>query len=259
MFTGAIDNNKTEQMVESLGESKDLSELNKNIKKIFESFDVDRFSIMGYFDSEFKSFDTYPQDWIQYYISNQYYAYDPVLSWDKIRLPFSWKGNEMRDLTPTQERLFSEAHDFVVKTGITLSVPSCTGQTFLTLLDYESHHPSALYALSLAAQSYWHFIQTTKAKNLLSLLTAREREIIFLKTKGLAMKGVATTLNISESTVVFHLTNIKKKLKVSNSEQALFLIGLAISQFRGRNHLNLDNENFNINAHPAALRSLLLS
>ena len=41
MFTGAIDNNKTEQMVESLGESRDLNDLNENIKKIFESFDVD--------------------------------------------------------------------------------------------------------------------------------------------------------------------------------------------------------------------------
>ena len=210
MFAGAIDHNKTEQMVESLGESSDLNELNINIKKIFESFDIEKFSIAGYCDNEFQIFDTYPPDWMSHYISSQYHFHDPILSWNKIRLPFSWSSNKIKNLTPTQERLFSVAHDFGINTGITLSVPSQTGQIFLTLLDHENHHPFALYALSLAAQSYWHFTQITKAKTLLSLLTAREREIIFLKTKGLAMKTVATTLNISESTVVFHLTNIKK-------------------------------------------------
>lgn len=259
MFTSVIDNQKTEQMVENLGESSNLNELNQNIKKIFESFDVERFAITGYCDNTFRSFTTYPNEWIQHYIENQYYDHDPVLSWGKLRLPFHWEGSKMTDLTPIQERLVSQAHDFGIKTGITLSVPSSTGQAFLTLLDYQELHPSALYVLSLAAQSYWHFMQTTQAKELLNLLTTREREIIFLKTKGLAMKNVAISLNISESTVVFHLTNIKKKLNVANSEQALFLVGLAVSQsnFKKSSSFKSTTLNFQNKHHSTAVRSLL--
>ncbi|NLN63865.1 MAG: response regulator transcription factor [Clostridiaceae bacterium] len=53
-----------------------------------------------------------------------------------------------------------------------------------------------------------------------SILSSRELEVLELIAKGLLNKEIAKTLFISEKTVKNHISNIFKKLKVSDRTQA---------------------------------------
>ena len=51
---------------------------------------------------------------------------------------------------------------------------------------------------------------------MLSMLTAREREVTLLTVKGLSNKEIARRLEISASTVRVHLQHIYRKLRIRN-------------------------------------------
>lgn len=58
------------------------------------------------------------------------------------------------------------------------------------------------------------------------MLSDREKEIIQLVAKGFMNKEIADRLNISTETVKRHLSNIYKKLEVSNKIAALKKSGI---------------------------------
>jgi two-component system nitrate/nitrite response regulator NarL len=80
---------------------------------------------------------------------------------------------------------------------------------------------------SLAAR----LLATAKANNAdrerdvnpLTLLTAREEQILSLVAEGLSNKEVGTRLNLSEKTVKYYMTNILQKLQVRNRVEAALL------------------------------------
>jgi len=53
-------------------------------------------------------------------------------------------------------------------------------------------------------------------RDVMGLLTSRERELVCLVAKGLRNKSIANTLSISEGTVKIHLHNIFKKLSIDS-------------------------------------------
>ena len=57
-------------------------------------------------------------------------------------------------------------------------------------------------------------------KEKLASLTKRELEVLIQVAKGMFNKEIAITLNISERTVKNHLSNIFKKIEVSDRTQA---------------------------------------
>lgn len=63
----------------------------------------------------------------------------------------------------------------------------------------------------------------TQEPTKIGTLTAREREIISLLATGLANKGIADKLGITDTTVRHHLTNIFNKLDVSSRQKLLVL------------------------------------
>lgn len=57
-------------------------------------------------------------------------------------------------------------------------------------------------------------------KDKVDLLTGREKEVLIQVANGMFNKEIATTLNISERTVKNHISNIFKKIDVSDRTQA---------------------------------------
>lgn len=51
---------------------------------------------------------------------------------------------------------------------------------------------------------------------MLRMLSAREREVMFLVARGLSNKGIARQLRMSEGTVKVHLQSIFRKLAICN-------------------------------------------
>jgi two-component system, NarL family, nitrate/nitrite response regulator NarL len=65
------------------------------------------------------------------------------------------------------------------------------------------------------------------AENVLTVLTARERQIMHLVSEGLSNKEIGRRLNIADGTIKVHLHHIYQKLEISNRT---VLAALAISQ-----------------------------
>jgi DNA-binding NarL/FixJ family response regulator len=65
-------------------------------------------------------------------------------------------------------------------------------------------------------------------------LTKREQEVLILIGKGLQNTHIASSLNLSKSTIETHRKNIRKKLKL-NSSDSLFKFGLI---FNLQNNVN---------------------
>ena len=57
-------------------------------------------------------------------------------------------------------------------------------------------------------------------------ITAREKEILHLLSKGITYKQISEPLQISPETVKKHLKNIYRKLKVKNKIEALHKLKL---------------------------------
>jgi two-component system NarL family response regulator len=55
-------------------------------------------------------------------------------------------------------------------------------------------------------------------------LSDREREVVHLMVQGLSNQGISAALNITESTVKFHINRILSKLGVSDRTQAVVTV-----------------------------------
>lgn len=69
----------------------------------------------------------------------------------------------------------------------------------------------------------WDIIAQKDKSMLLDRLTAREREILYMVSKGLGNEDIAERLVISDKTVRNHVSNIYRKLGVKDRTQAALL------------------------------------
>jgi DNA-binding NarL/FixJ family response regulator len=60
-----------------------------------------------------------------------------------------------------------------------------------------------------------------EAEQVVDPLTERERQVLQLTAQGLANKQIATSLDISENTVKFHLSSLYAKLGVTSRTEAV--------------------------------------
>lgn len=91
-----------------------------------------------------------------------------------------------------------------------------------SVADGETYVSPAVAARMLA--SLKELSARTSPANALSLLTAREREILEFVANGLSNKEVAIRLDLQEKTVKHHMTSIMAKLNVRNRTEAAMLL-----------------------------------
>ncbi len=200
----------------------------KILEKICRNFSARYFSLAIFYGEKsisesFFMYSTYSEKWEQQYIKNKYYVCDPIFkSLQKIAFPFEWEIKNFKDLTPQQRNFAKEAYNFGIRSGLTIPLsPQPNFHGFFTIFNQTSLHPDILYALSLIANACTCRIMEEKEGEFLSCLTKREREVLFQKAQALSVRDVSIKLKISYSTTAFHLTNIRKKLGVQTSEQAV--------------------------------------
>jgi DNA-binding CsgD family transcriptional regulator len=63
-------------------------------------------------------------------------------------------------------------------------------------------------------------------KDVMHLLTQREKEVVHLLSLGLTYEQIAMRIDVSHETVKMHLKNIYRKLKVQNKIGALHKVKL---------------------------------
>jgi len=179
---------------------------------------------------------TYPDDWVQHYINQDYVRSDPVIAHGpKMMLPFEWDQVASRDkLEGKSATLYKEAADLSIAKGLSIPihghrgefammsvVPDAKGQEAEKLI---AEHRNELHLLAL----YYHNhagsmlierkLGATKRK---SVLTAREREVLQWTAVGKSTWDISQILHLSEASVVFHVENAKRKLGVTNRTHAV--------------------------------------
>ena len=229
MFSHKIENDP----LMDLYESQSLDQLNHKFKLLCENYFIEKFALAillkkeeGHIDKTnlFSTFDNYPIEWMNYYKKSQYYLLDPVfLEAQRTTIPNHWHSDKFNNISKSQKKILSDGHDFGISRGTIIPlIPNGKFSGLLNLVDTNIHHPEVLYILSNASQIYINKKEYLDIKNKFNKLTEKETIVLSLKAEGYLSKQIASTLSISNATVIFHLGNIKKKLGFNTIEQAIF-------------------------------------
>ena len=210
-----------------------LDQLNVNLKKICEYYFVDTYALAilskrnRNYERQHKLFSTFgcfPPEWIELYHLNKYYLNDPVfLHAQNITRPYYWQADKIKDINSTQQKILSQAHDFGIKKGTIIPLlPNKKFDGLLSLVDTNILHSEVLYILGNAAHIYLDRKEYFELRNDFNILTDKEMTVLSLKVQGFINKSISLELSITESTVQFHLKNIKKKLGLLTTEQVVY-------------------------------------
>ncbi|MCS3433518.1 LuxR family transcriptional regulator [Klebsiella sp. BIGb0407] len=166
---------------------------------------------------------SYPTEWLDIYVRNKYYEFDPVVQTAKYKItPFLWSKEENEN-----NNIFEESREYSISQG--LCFVAHRNENIFSILSLCNNDGNDDFFINLREKEERIQMLLLKSfeKDILEdansniKLTLREQEI--LKWVGLGKTYSETSLicGISERTVRFHLANILKKLDTSNIKHAL--------------------------------------
>lgn len=176
-------------------------------------------------------FSTYPKTWTDHYEQRRYLNVDPVmLEARSSLLPFQWRGEKIRGAAKgPQLRVFDEAGDFGIRDGVTVPVHGADGE--FAVLSATPGEPGSFDKLYRARRDAVHVLALhchAAVSRLLRQpgraavrLSPRERECLKWTAAGKTAWEIGEILDVSESTVVWHLNNAKAKLGVYGKSHAV--------------------------------------
>ncbi len=176
---------------------------------------------------------SYPNVWVERYEDAKYLAVDPVVRTSlKGVLPFKWGHKEQRKgFNPVEAQFFDEADDFGISRGFSVPVHGPGGElSVLTVatdeMDSGFHKLIDLYGdvLHLGC-CYIHQrmgnVVARDEEEPQALLSGREAECLLWTSSGKTASEVGDILRLSDSTVVYHLENAKRKLGARTKSHAV--------------------------------------
>jgi DNA-binding CsgD family transcriptional regulator len=181
-------------------------------------------------------FDNCPSGWRRYYLKHGAGAEsDPVRARAQQQAtPLLW-----RELMPQAPMLMRKAREFGFGTGVIFPTHGPAGQwSALTLISAEAGLDAERAILDTMAEAhllaaYVHEACSRIIRRRLDAslsisqpppdlaLSRRERECLVLAARGKTAAEIGKSLEISERTVTFHLTNARKKLGTASSPHAV--------------------------------------
>jgi LuxR family transcriptional regulator, quorum-sensing system regulator SolR len=172
----------------------------------------------------------YPVDWVERYMSRDYFKVDPVIKHSQeSTLPLIW--GDQHFWQGKSEEFWDEARAFGLQAGLSISVrelPAVTGVFSLArdkMLEVHGQDLAALIGRShMFATLLNHAVARIELPKLLPAqgkLTARELECLRWTAEGKTAWEIGQILGITERTAVFHLNNVIRKLAVTNKIQAV--------------------------------------
>ena len=126
-----------------------------------QNIDHDYFTFFNLEKGEAGSFSTYPQEWCDRYISQNYSLHDYVHLKNSF-LPVIWGQNISKSISPLQKRIFMEAEDFHIYKGITVSFRTPKSLNYMTLAfgKHETLSPNKIVELTHNLQIIYQMIYT---------------------------------------------------------------------------------------------------
>jgi LuxR family transcriptional regulator, activator of conjugal transfer of Ti plasmids len=207
-------------------ESTNIQMLKQSMQTTMEAIGLSRWA----YAAKAEIIHNYPSDWVDYYISRKYMEIDPIVTRGcSLNAPFRWSEiAPLYDLSTEERNYYGEAMDFGLIDG--LGVPILGGSNHvvfsmasderITKIDRRLKNDRLQFiALAYAFHSIYERISQSKPA-CDKPLSPREAECLLWTARGKTSAEIASRLNISERTVIFHIENSKRKLKVKNRSQA---------------------------------------
>lgn len=177
---------------------------------------------------------SYPADWYNRYRRRSYQAEDPVIVEGRRELlPFTW-GDEayLRSICPSARRLFFEAREFDIGSGLTIPVHGPSGQSALfsvagpepgrRLADVANADVVTLLAVAQCLHANVVQRASRRSAGPTVRLSEQERICLLWTTQGKTAWEIAQIIGRSKATVDFHIRRATAKLTAANKVHAAF-------------------------------------
>lgn len=168
---------------------------------------------------------SYSPDWLTLYMDRKYYLIDPVLKTHYKHFGTQiWSETYKKHSSPSEKDFIKHSQDYGLINGVSTgtSSSSTAGSLFSFSGRNVPRHPRHLAILEYLVP-HLHAVLVrvvTRFQSLDVSLTSREKEILRWTLKGTTGWEISHKLQISERTVMFHVTNAMEKLKARNRAQA---------------------------------------
>jgi DNA-binding CsgD family transcriptional regulator len=179
----------------------------------------------------------YPEDWMQYYQKKRYVQIDPVIKYIKQKEGiFKWEDLINLNMISNQKEkiLMDEACEAGLNSGLGLSLKNYHGEIvgmgFASsekgvILDYTTQQ----FILLVSKQFDLNFKAILLNKNKKNIpyneyqynITSKQKDILCWIAKDKKYNEIASIMNISENTVLYHIKEIFKRLHVHSQMSAV--------------------------------------
>jgi DNA-binding CsgD family transcriptional regulator len=173
----------------------------------------------------------YPRGWVRTYSEGRLYEIDPVLQRAASSpLPFLWDtAIQSTPITKSQKTLMADATGYGLIHGYTVPLhlswlPGSLRASCTVIPDSEAVDPRSYLAIEVAATYLYFSASRAYAPWLAGArveLTHRERECLALVAQGKGDWTIGRMLGLSESTVHYHIEQLKRRLCVATRSQAV--------------------------------------
>lgn len=163
----------------------------------------------------------YPEEWIQYYMANDYVRLDPVrMHGMNTRFAFTWDDMmRFRDISPEQTLLMRQGEEAGLKNGLALAFHGPMGEVYGVGMASRDANPDVgqhlrdIQVLSIQFHVLYSALHDHGRNAKGATLTARESEVLKWCAAGKSNWAIGEILCISEHGVDFHMRNILRKLE----------------------------------------------
>lgn len=176
---------------------------------------------------------TYPAEWLKEYHRKNFIEHDPVRVELELMLEKEGAGSFIywdkfdRQISEGEKRVIKRRNEYGFKYGCSVFDNNESKEfSFLITLGSEKNIPDKRTEI-IMSMIISHLAVVRKKLNILQLissLSSRERTVAEWLSKGKTNSEIADILEISESTVKYHITNLFLKLQVANRSQAVAII-----------------------------------
>ncbi len=169
----------------------------------------------------------WPPEWFERYATRNYFAIDSVSQWAlRTTEPFAW-GEVPVELSSAQasQRVAEEARDFHLRDGFV--VPLYSAHHWQSAISFASSHKCDLSVRERGALIMMGVVAGMSVRRIVgerprpAKLSNREREVLGWASRGKSAWETSSILAISENTVIEHLREVRRKLDVATTIQAV--------------------------------------
>ncbi|NEJ81520.1 LuxR family transcriptional regulator [Rhizobium leguminosarum] len=199
------------------------------LKSFANTYGFERFAYLQTEGAEVRAFNSYPEEWQDIYLGNQYSRIDPVVTEAKRRMEvFSWTADDWPARGTSELRRFrDQAIEHGIRSGLTIPVEGSFGSTMMltfasstqTADVSELHDAQKAIQAVLAIHYRLKIIAATTIVAPKRLLSPREATCLMWAARGKSAPETAMLTGINPRTVQHYLDKAREKLEAATVPQ----------------------------------------